>query len=127
MNLVVLMGRLTKDPEIRWTSGDNSMCIASFTLAVDRWKEGADFITCKVLGKQAENVERLLKKGTKIVLRGRWQTGSFKNKDGKTVYTNDCMVDQWKFCESKKDATEAAPDDFMSVPDGIEEELPFAN
>lgn len=119
MNQVNLMGRLTKDPEIRWTSGENSFCVARFTLAVNRAKEGADFINCEALGKTAEAIEKHVKKGTKIVTSGRWQTGSYKNKDDKTVYTNTCIVESWEFAESKK-----AADGFDQVPE--DEELPFA-
>ena len=132
MNQVNLMGRLTKDPEIRWTSGENSFCVARFTLAVNRAKEGADFINCEVLGKSAETVEKYVKKGTKLAVSGSWRTGSYKNKDGKTVYTNECAVNHWEFCESKKAEEEqreeerrspAPADEWMNVPDGAE--LPF--
>lgn len=132
MNQVNLMGRLTKDPEIRWTSGENSFCVARFTLAVNRRKEGADFISCEVLGKAAERVETYLKKGTKIAVTGSWRTGSYKNKEGKTVYTNECLVEFWEFAESKKAEEEhqeeerrspAPADEWLNVPDGAE--LPF--
>lgn len=135
MNLVILMGRLTKDPEIRWTSGEKSFCVARFTLAVNRMKEGADFINCEVLGKSAEAMEKYVKKGVKLAVSGSWRTGSYKNKDGKTVYTNECAVTHWEFCESKgeskgteepEEPREKAPDGFLNVPDGIDEELPFA-
>ena len=130
MNVVMLMGRATKDPEIRWTSGENSFCVARWTLAVNRRKEGADFISCEALGKTAEAIEKWVKKGTKIAVSGRWQTGSYKNREGKTVYTNDCVVESWEFAESKKAEQEPpegpAPDEFVNVPDGIDEELPFA-
>ena len=132
MNFVALMGRTTKDPEIRWTSGENSFCVARFTLAVNRAKEGADFINCEVLGKSAEAMEKYVKKGTKLAVSGSWRTGSYKTKDGKTVYTNECAVNHWEFCESKgnqqeepkEEKREAAPDtEWMNVPDGAE--LPF--
>ena len=133
MNQVVLIGRLTKNPEIRWTPGENSFCTGRFTLAVDRRfkREGspsADFISCEVLGKNAENAERLLRKGIKIAVNGRWQTGSFQGRDGKTVYTNDCIVENWEFVESKsKDEPNDEPrdpDGFIQVEDRAD--LPFA-
>lgn len=132
MNQVNLMGRLTKDPEIRWTSGENSFCVARFTLAVNRRKEGADFINCEVLGKAAELADKWLKKGTKICTSGSWRTGSYKTKEGKTVYTNECLVEFWEFAESKKAEEEhqeeerrspAPADEWLNVPDGAE--LPF--
>lgn len=132
MNKVILLGRLTNDPEIRYSQ--EGMCIASFTLAVDRRikKEGqptADFIRCTAFNKGGEFAEKYLTKGTKIALEGHWQTGSYKNKENVMVYTNDCIVDQMEFAESKRQ-TENTPqtDDkgFMAIPEGIEEELPFS-
>ena len=127
MNLVVLMGRLTRDPEIKYAK--DNMCVAKFTLAVDRReKNKTDFITCTAFGKTAEFIEKYIKKGTKIVLEGRWQTSSYTNNEGTTVYTNDCIVDHVEFAESKK-AEETAPkasdDSFMNVPENIDDEVPF--
>ena len=146
MNKVVLMGRLTRDPEVRYSSGENSSANASFTLAVDRRfrrqgeEQQADFIRCVAFGKQAEFVEKYIKKGTKIVVVGRIQTGSYTNKDGQRVYTTDVIAEEIEFAESKGSgnsdyasapASEGRPspseaaDGFMNIPDGIDEELPF--
>lgn len=133
MNKVILMGRLTKEPEVRYTQNDsNQMAIARFTLAVDRRikKEGqqdADFISCVAFGRQGEFAEKYLKQGTKIALVGRIQTGSYTNKDGQKVYTTDVVVEEMEFAESKKESKpQEAPDSgFMDVPDGIEQDLPF--
>ena len=134
MNKVILMGRLTKDPDVRYTQGSPSMAIAKFTLAVDRKvkkekEQNADFISCTAFDKTAEFVEKYLAKGTKIVAEGRWQTGSFKNKDGQTVYTNECLIESLEFAESKKTDGQAQAQsndgEFMNIPEGIEEELPF--
>ena len=180
MNKAILMGRLTRDPEIRYTQGDNPMCIARYTLAVDRrfnrnaGNDGnnADFIPCVCFGKTAEFVEKYLKKGTKMAVTGRIQTGSYTNRDGVKVYTTEVVVEDQEFAESKNAAggngsfggnggynsgnsgynggnngggsrggnyggrAEQAPaqdtgssdslDGFMNIPDGIDEELPFA-
>lgn len=127
MNRVILIGRLTKYPDIRY-SQDN-MAIARFTLAVDRKKKGeADFINCIAFKSTAEFMEKYITKGTKIALEGRWQTGSYKNKDGATVYTNECIVDSVEFADSKATKpTEATEVDsgFVNIPEGISEELPF--
>ena len=134
MNKVILMGRLTKDPDVRYTQGSPSMAIAKFTLAVDRKvkkekEQNADFISCTAFDKTAEFVEKYLAKGTKIVAEGRWQTGSYKNKDGQTVYTNECLIESLEFAESKKTDGQAQAQsndgEFMNIPEGIEEELPF--
>ncbi len=109
MNRVILMGRLTRDPDIRYTQGDNPMCIARYTLAVDRrfsrnaGNDGnnADFIPCVAFGKTAEFTERYLKKGTKMAVTGRIQTGSYTNKDGVKVYTTEVVVEDQEFAESK--------------------------
>ena len=107
MNKVILMGRLTRDPDIRYTQGENSMAVARFSLAVDRRRTGADgqreadFINCVTFGKQAEFAERYLHQGTKIVLTGRIQTGSYTNKDGQKVYTTDVVAEDLEFAESK--------------------------
>ena len=135
MNSVQLIGRLTRDPEIRYTDGGAS--IAKFGIAVDRrFKQengaDADFINIVSFGKTAEFIEKYFHKGMKIALNGRIQTGSYTDKDGKKVYTTDIVAENVEFCESKgtssnNDATAHASDgDFMSVPDGIEDELPFA-
>ena len=137
MNVVVLMGRLTKDPDVRMTQSGTA--IADYTLAVDRrikrdGEASADFIRCKSFGRGAEFAEKYLKKGTKISVTGRIETGSYKDKDGKTVFTTDVIVDSHEFAESKssdssgnymKPVNEKDIDGFMSVPDGIQEELPF--
>ena len=148
MNKVILMGRLTRDPEVRYSQGANSLAIARYTLAVDRRfrREGeatADFINCVAFGKQAEFSERYLRQGVKIAVTGRIQTGSYTNRDGQKVYTTDVVVEEQEFAESKGSADvnrgnnsfqAAAPapapafdagDGFMNIPDGIDEELPF--
>ena len=146
MNKVILMGRLTRDPDIRYSQGENAMAVARYTLAVDRRgrKDGsseqtADFISCVSFGKVAEFAERYLRQGTKIVAEGRIQTGSYTNKDGQKVYTTDVVVENCEFAESKNSAsdagnysssrpepTSAAGDGFMNIPDGVEDEgLPF--
>lgn len=152
MNRVLLMGRLTKDPEVRYTQNDTSMAIARFSLAVDRRRTGnaeqtADFINIVAFGKLGEFSEKYLHKGTKVALEGRIQTGSYTNKDGAKVYTTDVVADNIEFAESKNangnngsSAPAAAPqtqsqavppsvggdDGFMNIPDGIDEELPFS-
>lgn len=134
MNKVMLMGRLTKDPNIRYSQGENNLAIARYTLAVDRRfkKESdqtADFISCVAFGKQAEFAEKYLKQGIKIAITGRIQTGSYTNKDGVKVYTTDIVVEEQEFAESKGSSDpQPAPadsDGFMKIPDGIEDELPF--
>lgn len=141
MNKVILMGRLTRDPEVRYTQGDNASAVARFSLAVDRRfkKDGeqtADFINCVAFGKTGEFIEKYGRKGTKFVVEGRIQTGSYTNKDGQKVYTTDVVVEQVEFAESKSSAdgnttnntaNSNAPTDtsFMDVPDSIDEELPF--
>ena len=148
MNKVILMGRLTRDPEVRYSQGENALAIARYTLAVDRRaarREGeptADFINCVAFGRSAEFAERYLRQGTKIVVSGRIQTGSYTNRDGQKVYTTEVVVEESEFAESK--ANSAAPsnsnyqaspapspradigDGFMNIPDGIDEELPFS-
>ena len=141
MNKVVLMGRLTRDPEVRYVSGENATAIARYTLAVDRrfkrdGEQSADFINCVVFGKGAEFAEKYLKQGTKIAAVGRIQTGSYTNKDGQKVYTTDVVVEEQEFAESKnssggesssekKSAIKTDSDGFMHIPDGAEDELPF--
>ena len=136
MNKVILMGRLTKDPEIRYSQAANTTCVARYTLAVDRKfkQEGqpnADFINCIAFGKSGEFAEKYLHKGTKIAVTGRIQTGSYKNKDGNTVYTTDVVVEEQEFCESKSQSNsqpQSAPSNdnsWMNIPDGIEDSLPL--
>lgn len=132
MNKTIYVGRLTDNPDVRYTQNEKPMCIARYTLAVDRKykKEGeptADFIRCVAFGKNGEFAEKYLKKGTKIAVSGRTQTGSYKDKDGKTVYTNENVVEEHEFCESKQQKEEQrGVDGFMNIPDGLDEELPFA-
>ena len=134
MNSVQLLGRLTRDPDVRYTDGGST--IARFTIAVDRrFKQDggdtADFINCIAFGKTAEVIEKYIFKGTKIALNGRIQTGSYTNKEGVKVFTTDVVVESVEFAESKNSNTgnnTAVPKqngDFMSIPDGIDEELPF--
>ncbi len=146
MNKVILMGRLTRDPEVRYAQGENAMAIARFSLAVDRRRQNssdgqtADFINIVAFGRLGEFAEKYLHKGTKVALSGRIQTGSYTNKDGVKVYTTDIIADDIEFAESKNSAgadggysnagsRPAAPasagDGFMNIPDGIDEELPF--
>lgn len=141
MNKVILMGRLTRNPDVRYSQGENAMAVARYTLAVDRRfkKDGdtqtADFISCVTFGKAAEFAEKYLKQGTKIAITGRIQTGSYTNKDGNKVYTTDVVVEEHEFAESKAASAgssedmpmpnPASADGFMNVPEGIEEELPF--
>ena len=139
MNKVILMGRLTRDPEVRYSQGDTPTAIARYTLAVDRIarKDGeasADFISCVAFGKSAEFAEKYLHKGTKLVITGRIQTGSYTNKDGQKVYTTDVVVEDQEFAESKAAASgnqegnsqpAASGDGFMNIPEGMDEELPF--
>lgn len=147
MNKVILMGRLTRDPDIRYSQGENAMAIARYTLAVDRRgrrdangsEQTADFISCVAFARQAEFAERYLHQGTKLVVEGRIQTGSYTNKDGQKVYTTEVVVENCEFAESKNSAGDggsyassrpepvnAAGDGFMNIPDGVEDEgLPF--
>lgn len=137
MNKVILIGRLTREPEVRYSQGENASAVARYTLAVDRRfkREGdatADFISCVCFGKLAEFAEKYLHQGVKIAVTGRIQTGSYTNKDGVKVYTTDVVVEEQEFAESKKSQgygmSEEGPagDGFMNVPDGIDEELPFS-
>ena len=144
MNKVQLVGRLTRDPEIRYSQGENATATARFSVAVNRRfknSEGnydADFINCVAFGKSAEYMEKNIKKGMAIGLTGRIQTGSYTNKDGQKVYTTDVVVEETEFVESKgassadnSNTSRPAPNvannnDFMSIPDGVDEELPFA-
>lgn len=144
MNKVILMGRLTRDPEVRYSQGANgSMAIARYSLAVPRKfkREGepdCDFINCVAFGKNGEFADMYLHQGMKIAVVGRIQTGSYTNKDGVKVYTTDVVVEEHEFCESKNSSSNgnndngyigqrpgSAGDGFMNIPDGIDEELPF--
>lgn len=140
MNKVILMGRLTKDPETRYTQGENPMSISRYNLAVDRrfkrdGDQNADFIPCVAFGKSGEFAEKYLRKGTKVAVVGRIQTGSYTNKDGQKVYTTEVVVEEQEFAESKasQQTTQKKPaqnreesmDGFMNIPDGIDEALPF--
>ena len=143
------MGRLTRDPEVRYSAGDNQMAIARYTLAVDRRfnrnnsEQTADFIPCVAFGKSGEFAEKYFRKGMKIAVTGRIQTGSYTNKEGQKVYTTEVVIEDQEFAESKNASSGSAGgfgsgsmpevsnnqdlnDDFMNVPDGIDEELPFA-
>jgi len=151
MNKVILMGRLTRDPEVRYSQGASQTAVARFSVAVDRRfkREGepdADFFNCTCFGKQAEFVEKYLHKGTKVVLCGRIQNDNYTNKEGQMVYSVRVMVDEIEFAESKNasggnsdggynnggyaskneaPAASGAGDGFMNIPDGIDEDLPF--
>ena len=137
MNKVILMGRLTRDPEVRYSQGENALAITRYTLAVDRRfkRDGeatADFINCVVFGKSAEFAERYFRQGMRVAITGRIQTGSYTNKDGVKVYTTEVVVEEQEFAESKSTQQQkqgSAPvsdsDGFMNIPDGIDEELPF--
>lgn len=156
MNKVILMGRLTRDPEVRYSAGENALAIARYTLAVDRRfkRDGeatADFINCVSFGRTAEFAERYFHKGIRITICGRIQTGSYTNREGQKVYTTEVVVEEQEFAESKAasqgyaasaNAGASAPqsmpmadmptpsaasaDGFMNIPDGIDDELPFS-
>ncbi|MCM1045582.1 MAG: single-stranded DNA-binding protein [Candidatus Gastranaerophilales bacterium] len=153
MNKVILMGRLTRDPEVRYSQGASQTAVARFSVAVDRrfkrdGEPDADFFNCTAFGKQAEFIERYLHKGTKIVLSGRVQNDNYTNKDGQMVYSVRIIVEEIEFAESKNASSQnaggydnygnnggfgggapapasGAGDGFMNIPDGIDEELPF--
>lgn len=138
MNKVILMGRLTRDPEVRYSQGENSLAISRYTLAVDRkykkaGEQDADFINCVAFGKTAEFAEKYLKQGIKIIVTGRIQTGSYTNKEGQKVYTTEVVIEEQEFAESKSASndsgrplpSQAEGDGFMSIPEGIDEEFPF--
>ena len=148
MNKVILMGRLTRDPEVRYSAGENALAIARYTLAVDRrfrrdGEASADFISCVSFGRTAEFAEKYFRQGLKIAVTGRIQTGSYTNREGQKVYTTEVVVEDQEFAESKAtsdanmgnfraSAPTPAPapvsdagDGFMNIPDGIDEELPF--
>ena len=150
MNKVILMGRLTRDPEVRYSAGENALAIARYTLAVDRrfrrdGEASADFISCVCFGRSAEFAEKYFRQGLKIVVSGRIQTGSYTNRDGQKVYTTEVVVEDQEFAESKAASDNyvashpqtsapapsmpgpgaASADGVMNIPDGIDEELPF--
>ncbi|MBO5158286.1 MAG: single-stranded DNA-binding protein [Lachnospiraceae bacterium] len=144
MNKVILMGRLTRDPEVRYSQGENATAVARFTLAVDRRfrrdDASTDFIGCVAFGRNAEFIEKYFRQGTKALITGRIQTGSYTNRDGQKVYTTDVVVEDQEFAESKNASgsndsgfqpasrpqpSAAIGDGFMNIPDGIDEELPF--
>ena len=145
MNKVVLVGRLTRDPEVRYSQGDSATAVARYTLAVDRRfrRDGeptADFIPCVIFGRSAEFAEKYFHQGMRVSISGRIQTGSYTNKDGVKVYTTEVIVEEQEFAESKNAsggsqpqgapnpanaAGPASPNGFMNIPDGIDEELPF--
>ena len=149
MNKVILIGRLTRDPEVRYSQGAEPLAIARYTLAVDRRgrrgnagdEQTADFIPCVAFGKAGEFAEKYLKQGTKMAVTGRIQTGSYTNKDGNKVYTTEVIIEEQEFAESKSagesnnnggyqsfdrpSPSGASAEDFMSIPDGIENDLPF--
>lgn len=140
MNNVTLVGRLTRDPETRMTKGDNPIKVAHFTVAVDRpyrnnQENTADFISCTAFGKSAEFIEKYFNKGKLIGIQGRIQTGSYTNNEGVKIYTTDVVVNNVEFVGSKSDnassttpatpSTPPAQDDFMNIPEEVEEELPF--
>lgn len=132
MNIVTLIGRITKDPEIRYSTGANPVAFGNYTLAVDRDKEITDFILCKVVGKPAEFVEKYLRKGVKIAVNGSIQVDNYKDRDGNSRSTTYVQVQRHEFCESKASQAPAQPtpasvgDGFMSIPDGVDDEdLPF--
>ena len=150
MNKVVLVGRLTRDPEVRYSQGNNATAVARYTVAVDRRfkRDGeptADFIPCVIFGRSAEFAEKYFRQGLKIIVSGRIQTGSYTNRDGQKVYTTEVVVEEQEFAESKAASDNyaashpqtsapapsmpapgaASADGFMNIPDGIDEELPF--
>ena len=148
MNKVILMGRLTRDPDVRYSNGEQATAVARFTLAVDRrvarrdGEQTADFIGCVAFGRNAEVIEKYFRQGMRVTICGRIQTGSYTNRDGNKVYTTDVVVEEQEFAESRAEAEanrasfqrQSAPspapsadagDGFMNIPDGIDEELPF--
>lgn len=130
MNKVELIGRLTRDADVRNTQNQNgeNLVIARYTLAIDRRGKdaGADFISCVAFGKNAEFAEKYLHQGMKIAVSGRIQTGNYTNKDGQKVYTTDVVVEEQEFCESKaSDQPKEQNNGFVKVPEGIEQDLPF--
>ena len=152
MNKVILMGRLTRDPDVRYSNGENVTAVARFTLAVDRRfarrdgdQQTADFIGCVAFGRNAEFIEKYFRQGMRVTICGRIQTGSYTNREGNKVYTTAVVVEEPEYAESRAaseanrsmgggyqssapstpDPMGAAGDGFMNIPDGIDEELPF--
>jgi single-strand DNA-binding protein len=130
MNKWIGMGRITKDPEVRYSQGDNQLCIARYTLAVDRrgkqqGEQNADFVQIVAFGKSGEFAEKFLQKGTKLVVTGRIQTGSYTNKDGVKVYTTEVVAEDQEFAESKSSSEPKEEDGFMNIPSDLENDLPF--
>ncbi len=137
MNKVILMGRLTRDPEVRYSQGERSMAIARYTLAIDRRKTqqnsdpGADFINCVAFDRAGEFAEKYFRQGLRVLISGHLQTGSYTNKAGQKVYTTDVIVESQEFADSRRDGSGAGSrgskdDDFMNIPDNVEDEgLPF--
>lgn len=140
MSRVILMGRLTRDPEVRYTNVENSMAVARYTLAVDRGikkqaEQSADFIQCVVFSKAAEFAEKYFRQGMRVLVSGRLQTGNYTNREGQKVYTTDVILDSQKFADSKgesagrgskKQEANVDEDGFMNIPDGVDDEgLPF--
>ena len=137
MNKIILIGRLTRDPEIRYSTNDNNTAIARYTLAVNRpfrknGEQQADFLPCIALGKTAEFAEKYLAKGMRVAVEGRIQTGSYTNQEGQKIYTTDVVVERQEFLEKRADNGQQSPDNannyddrYMDIPNGIDEELPF--
>lgn len=138
MNTVILMGRLTRDPEVRYTQGEKSMAVARYTLAVDRRRtadaggQNTDFISCVAFDRAGEFAEKYFRQGQRVLVRGRIQTGSYVNRDGQKIYTTDVVILEQEFADSRRDGgsgrrPEPAQDDgFMNIPDGVEDDgLPF--
>lgn len=139
MNKVIIAGRLTRDPEVRYSQGENSSAIARYTLAVDRRRQRdgeatADFINCVAFGKLGEFAEKYCRKGTKLIVLGHIQTGSYTNRDGQKVYTTDVVVEEQKFAESKKQDTSSSKNTaseptgnggYADYPEGVEDDLPY--
>ena len=139
MNRVILMGRLTRDPEVRYSSGESSMAVARYTLAIDRaikkqGEQSADFINCVAFSKAAEFAEKYFRQGMRVLVSGRIQTGSYTNKEGQKVYTTEVIIDSQEFADSKgagdssyqASTSSASNDGFMNIPDGVDDEgLPF--
>lgn len=135
MNKVELLGRLTKDVDVRYSQGENSMCIAKIAVAVDRKfkRDGeptADFINCIAFGKQGEVIEKYFKKGSRIALCGHIQTGSYTNREGNKVYTTDVVIDEFDFVDSKSQQNDSNSmpntEGFVNIPDGIDDQIPFS-
>ena len=137
MNKVILMGRLTRDPEVRYSQGERSMAIAKYTLAIDRRKTqqnsdpGADFINCVAFDRAGEFAEKYFRQGLRVLISGHLQNGNYTNKDGQKVYTTDVIVESQEFADGRRDGSGAGSrgskdDDFMNIPDNVEDEgLPF--